>query len=198
MQIYRDLQFPVHDGNFSGFTSNINNGYPSNNETNMMNGGGLDSNIRSSNDVRVASNYVPPFESKNENLTTQVSNANLISSSNNCYISEFSSILNFLDEWEKFVVRQIQKLRLNSQLIRHPIIEKLAEILTLKILELYVEQFVLSFRYHIEKLVSNTFLASNMDHPYSKPRYIVLNRDNKYICSCLVFQRGAYFQIDKL
>ena len=86
-------------------------------------------------------------------------------------------------------MRQIQKLRLNSQLIRHPVIEKLAEILTMKILELYVEQFVLSSRYHIEKLVSNTFLASNIDHPYSKPRYIIFNRDNKYTCSCLVSQR---------
>ena len=38
-------------------------------------------------------------------------------------------------------------------------------------------------------MVSNTFLASNIDHPYSKPRYIVLNRDNKYTCSCLLFQR---------
>ena len=49
MQINRGLQFPIHDGNFSGFTSNINNGYPSNNETNMMNGrgfGGIDNNIR--------------------------------------------------------------------------------------------------------------------------------------------------------
>ena len=48
MQINRGLQFPIHDGNFSGFTSNINNGYPSSNETNMMNDrgfGGLDNNI---------------------------------------------------------------------------------------------------------------------------------------------------------
>ena len=64
MQINRGLQFPIHDGNFSGFTSNINNGYPSSNETNMMNDrgfGGLDNNIWPSNDVMmlVASNYVP-------------------------------------------------------------------------------------------------------------------------------------------
>ena len=85
MQINRGLQFPMHDGNFSGFTSNINNRNPNNNETNMMNGrgfGGFDNDIRPSNDVRLANNYVPHFQSKNENLTSQVSNANLISSSN--------------------------------------------------------------------------------------------------------------------
>ena len=52
-----------------------------------------------------------------------------------------------------------------------------------------MEQFVLSFRYRKEELVPNYFIASNIDHPNSKPRYIALDNNNKYNYSCFIFQR---------
>ena len=76
MQIKRVLQFPGAEENVSGLTLNSNNGY-------LGRGfDGLDRNIKSLNDVRIASTKVPHLESKYENLATPVLNANSIISSN--------------------------------------------------------------------------------------------------------------------
>jgi hypothetical protein len=106
-------------------------------------------------------------------------------------ISEFSAIFEFLNEWERSLSSRIlQGFSTKNPLSKHPIIEKLLQIYTPRIIDFHQEQIALSLRYKIELREGNIYEAKHIDHPDAPPREITLSTGiEKFHCSCLLFER---------